>query len=254
MTSDELNGGALMRAASTGDCLPQATDSRNIALMSEPRALAPAQLEERRLIHRDASSRLQSDTFREIRTRLLGMAGPGNFVTLVAAVSPRSGASFVARNLAAAFALDETKTSLLVDCNLRYPAQHQALAVEPAHGGLAQYLEDPARGVAPMIYATGVPRMRLIPVGGTRENSGESLSGATMHQLVQQLQQRYHDRYLVLDGPAVHGSPDARILADLADLVVLVAGYGHDTPAAITQAATQFAPEKFAGVIFNQVP
>ena len=44
------------------------------------------------------------------------------------------------------------------------------------------------------------------------------------------------------------GSPDARILADLADFVVLVAGYGRDTPSTIAQAAANFDPAKFAGV------
>lgn len=258
MTSGDLPGSALTRAANpragNGSQLPQAPDSRSIVRMAEPQALSPQQLQERRLIHSAPSSRVQSDTFREIRTRLLGMAGPGNFITLVAAVSPRSGASFVARNLAAAFALEESRTSLLIDCNLRYPAQQQALAVDAAHGGLAEYLEAPERGVAPMIYATGVPRLRLIPAGGARESSGEAFSSTPMRHLLEELQHRYLDRYLFLDGPAVNGSPDARILADLADFVVLVAGYGRDTPAAITQAAIHFPPEKFAGVVFNQVP
>ena len=47
-------------------------------------------------------------------------------------------------------------------------------------------------------------------------------------------------------------TPDARILADLADVVVLVAGYARDTPATIAQAASNFDPRKFAGVIFNE--
>ena len=36
------------------------------------------------------------------------------------------------------------------------------------------------------------------------------------------------------------------------DVVVLVAGYGRDTPAAIAQAAANFDPKKFAGVVFNE--
>lgn len=234
--------------------LPQTVPSSTIARMTEPRALVPQQLEQRRLIHREAGGRAQSDTFREIRTRLLGMGGGRNFTTLVAAVSPRSGASFVARNLAAAFAFDEARTSLLIDCNLRYPEQHRALGVEPADGGLIDYLEHPAQGIRSKIYATGVPRLRLIPVGGARENGGEYFSSFRMRALLGELQNRYPDRYLFLDGPAIKGSPDARILSDLADFVVVVAGYGRDTPAAISQAAAHFEPEKLAGVVFNQTP
>jgi Mrp family chromosome partitioning ATPase len=227
----------------------------SIARMVEPGGtLAPLQLEERRLIHREESVRLQSDAFRNIRTRLLGLAGEGNFVTLVVPVSPRSGGSFVARNLAAAFAFDEARTSLLLDCNLRYPEQHRALGVEVGHGGLIDYLEHPSLGIERILYHTGIPRLRLIPAGKSRENSSEYFSSSRMRTVLDSLRSRYNDRYVFLDGPAIKGSPDARILADLADFVVVVAGYGRDTPGAISTAVANFEPGKLAGVVFNQAP
>ena len=96
--------------------------------------------------------------------------------------------------------------------------------------------------------------MRLIPAGKARENSGEYFSSFRMRAVIDSLRCRYSDRYLFLDGPAVKGSPDARILSDLADFVVLVAGYGRDTPSAINQAVANFDPDKFAGVVLNHVP
>jgi Mrp family chromosome partitioning ATPase len=226
-----------------------------IARMSENEAaLAPLKLEQRRMIHREESVRKHSDAFRGIRTRLLGLAGQENFVTLVVAVSPHSGGSFVARNLAAAFAFDEARTSLLIDCNLRYPDQHKALEVEPVTGGLIDFLERPQIGIGSILYRTGVPRLRLIPAGRARENSGEYFSSFHMRSVVDSLRSRYPDRYLFLDGPAIKGSPDARILSDLADFVVVVAGYGRDTPASINQAVANFEPGKLAGVVFNQTP
>jgi protein-tyrosine kinase len=232
----------------------RAPSSHAIAGMTETGTLVPAQLERRRLIHRDESVRRQSDAFREIRTRLLGLADGQNFVTLMVAVSPRSGSSFVARNLAAAFAFDETKTSLLIDCNLRYPGQHKALGVDPASGGLIDFLEAPDRGLEPMIYQTGIPRMRLIPAGKARENRAEYFSSVPMRAALDALRNRYPDRYIFLDGPAIQGSPDARILSDVADFVVVVAGYGRDGPKAISQAAASFDPGKLAGVVFNHAP
>lgn len=225
-----------------------------IARMGERGALVPLQLESRRLIHREGSVRKQSDAFREIRTRLLELAGGQNFVTLLVSVSPRSGSSFVARNLATAFAFDETKTSLLIDCNLRYPDQHKALGVEPVDGGLIDFLEHPSRGIKPMVYHTGIPRVRLIPAGKLREYGGEYFSSFRMRAVIDSLRCRYPDRYIFLDGPAVKGSPDARILSELADYVVVVAGYGRDTPKAISQAAASFDPDKLAGVVFNHAP
>jgi len=65
---------------------------------------------------------------------------------------------------------------------------------------------------------------------------------------------RYPDRYLFLDGPPLTGSPDACILSDLADIVVVVAAYGRDSSAQINQAAASLDSNKLAGVVFNQPP
>ncbi len=225
--------------------------SRSIARMVTMRELTPAQSSDRSIIHRSDAARPEVDAFRELRTRLLS-ATDGNFVTLVAPVSRGDGGSFVARNLAAAFAFDDSKSSLLIDCDLRHPSQHSTMQVETPHGGLIDYLEDVTSDIGPMLYDTGVPRLRLLPVGRLRENGVEYFSSFRMRLLIDSMQSRYPDRYIFLDSPPVHGGPDARILADLADAVVLVAGYGHDTPAAINHAAGSFDPAKFAGVVFNQ--
>ncbi|QOY61975.1 polysaccharide biosynthesis protein [Lysobacter sp. H21R4] len=225
--------------------------SRSIARMGTSRELTPQQSTERSIIHRSDVARPEVDAFRELRTRLLATAD-GNFVTLVAPVSRGAGGSFVARNLAAAFAFDDSKSALLVDCDLRHPSQHTTMKVDIPRGGLIDYLEDLGSDIAPVLYDTGVPRLRLLPVGRLRENGVEYFSSFRMRLLIDSLRSRYPDRYLFLDSPPVNGGPDARILADLADAVVLVAGYGKDTPAAISRAAASFDPAKFAGVVFNQ--
>lgn len=238
----------------SGSLTKRESASRSIAHMLESRVLTQRQMEERRLIFREAGSRGPADAFREIRTRLFLLGGTQNFVTLVVPASPGSGGSFVARNLAAAFAFDEAKTALLIDCNLRYPSQHAALDVDVSHGGLVDFLEQPSRGVQHILYDTGIPRVRLIPAGPTRESSAEYLSSSRMRALVDLLRSRYPDRYLILDGPALKGSPDARILSDLADFIVVVAAYGRDTANAIGQATANLDPNKLAGVVFNCPP
>lgn len=230
-----------------------ATGGRSVARLREPAPLSPRALEDRQLIHAHESVRVHADAFREIRTRLLDL-GTDNFVTMVTAVSPHSGASFVARNLAAAFAFDSARSSLLIDCNVRYPSQHLALGIDPAHGGLMDFLDHPAIGVEKILYPTGIPRVRLIPAGTQREIAGEYFSSFRIRALLDSLRTRYAERYIFLDGPAVKGSPDARILADLADFVVLVVSSGRDTPAAINRAVANFDPSKLAGVVFNEKP
>ena len=239
-------------SASMGDIAYRTSAGRSIARIVEPHTLSPRNLEEKRLINREESVRKQADAFRELRTRLLAIGADRNFVTMIAPISHGCGGSFVARNLAIAFAFDEAKTALLIDCDVRHPAQHSALGVNVENGGLINYLEHPALGIEKVLYHTGIPRLRLIPAGKQREMSAEYFSSFRMRALIDSLRSRYPDRYLFIDGPAVKGSPDARILADLADFVVLVAGRARDTPATIQQAVSNFDPNKLAGVVFNE--
>ena len=227
---------------------------RSIVAGAGSHALSTRQLEDRRLIHRDESMREQADAFRELRTRLLALGGDRNFVTLVAPVRYGCGGSFVARNLAAAFAFDETKNALLIDCDARHPAQSAALRIDMSGGGLMEYLENPESDLASAIYPTGLLRLQVVPVGHTRETSGEAFSSFRMRAMIDSLRSRHPDRYLILDAPPVEGAPDARILSDLADMVVIVAGYGRVTPEAIDKAVAVFPAGKVAGVVFNERP
>lgn len=226
--------------------------NRSITRITETTALTPAQMRERSVISPTSVGQPLVDAFREVRTRLLAAANDNNIVTLIAPVSRGSGGSYVARNLAAAFAFDEAKSAVLIDCDLYRPSQHFTMRVDPFKGGLVNYLEDPATFIADMLYKTGIPRLRLVPAGTSPVRNTEYLSSFRMRLLVDSLRSRYPDRYLFLDSPPVRGAPDARILADIADVVILVAGYGRDTPDEIARAASNFDPNKFAGVVFNE--
>ena len=231
---------------------PAARQAQGIASGTAHASLSITELEERRLIHRDQSMREQANVFRELRTRLLAFGGEGNFVTLVAPIRYGCGGSFVARNLAAAFAFDETKSALLIDCDARHPEQARAMRIHATNGGLMEYLEDDSADLADMVYPSGLARLQVLPIARSREASGEALSSLRMRAMIDSLRSRQSNRYLILDAPPVEGSPDTRILSALADIVVLVAGHGAVTPVAIDKAVATFPAEKVAGVVFNQ--
>ena len=222
-----------------------------IRRMREPEPMPVAEYEARGLIRRDMRERRHADTFRDLRTQLVSRLDGRNGIILVAPVSAGCGASYVAMNLAAAFAFDESHTALLVDCNLRDPVLHARLGVDATAGGLTDFLDGEGMQVETLIRPTGVPRLRLVPAGTAREASGEYLSSYRLRGLLEHLRARYPDRYLVLDAPAINGAPDARILAQLADAAVVVAGYGMDKPAAIRNAVMTLEPTRVAGVVFN---
>jgi len=194
----------------------------------------------------------QLDAFRELRTRLLAKAesaGLRKFTVLVVPVSKGSGASFIARNLAAAFTLQEYQRAVLIDCNLRNPTQHLAFELLDSADGLFDYLDNNRTRADHLLHRTDLAGLYLIPAGRPSSTAREYFSSSAMQTLLAWL--RTSPCFLVLDGPPAKGSPDARILSELANLVVLVAGYGRDTVKEITRSAALFAPAKFAGVVFN---
>jgi len=223
--------------------------SKALTIRTEARLSVPIETD---VLSMDMAAIEQLDAFREVRTRLIAMGnaqGRNFFTTLVVGITGSCGASFVARNLAGAFTLQEERVAMLVDCNLRNPTQHKVLGVQADDGGLFDYLERPFAAVERLAHPTPIPGLHLIPAGQPSEMPREYFSSQHMRMLMNALAQA--PCYVFLDGPAVKGSPDARILAELVDFVVLVVGYASATPDEIGQAVKLFDPAKFAGVVFN---
>ncbi|SFR40330.1 exopolysaccharide/PEP-CTERM locus tyrosine autokinase [Marinobacter gudaonensis] len=224
--------------------------SKQIVRMQEPRRLTPDDLEERRIIYPESPNRALVNKFRDLRTKLLELSGGNNFTMVVSGAGEGAGSSFVALNLAAAFAFDQSKTALIIDCNLREPSLHSVLDIIPDQG-LTDFLDDPDYDIARILYPTGIPRLRLIPAGSRRETPSEFFTSFRMKQFIQAVRKRYPDRFIVLDTAPISDSPDARILTELCDYGLLVIPHGKITPAAAEQAATAFNPDKFVGAIIN---
>lgn len=224
--------------------------SKQIVRMQEPRTLTSDDLDERRIIYPDSPNRDLVNRFRSLRTKLLEKSGGNNFTMVVSGASESAGASFIALNLAAAFAFDEAKTALIIDCNLRDPALHSTLDIVP-ESGLTDFLEDPDYDIARILYPTGIPRLRLIPAGSRRETPSEFFTSFRMKQFIQAIRRRYPDRFIVLDTAPISDSPDARILTELCDYTLLVVPHGKITPGTVEELAMSFNQEKFAGTIIN---
>ncbi|HEY9120778.1 MAG TPA: polysaccharide biosynthesis protein [Marinobacter sp.] len=224
--------------------------SKQIVRMQEPRKLTRDDLDERRIIYPESSNRQLVNRFRDLRTRLLEASGGNNFPLVVSGATSGAGSSFVALNLAAAFAFDQAKTAVIIDCNLRQPTLHSTLDIVPEHG-LTDFLDDPDYDIARILYPTGIPRLRLIPAGSRREIPAEFFTSFRMKQFIQAVRRRYPDRFIILDTAPISESPDARILSELCDYAMLVVPHGKVTPGMAEEAAVAFHPEKFVGAVIN---
>lgn len=193
------------------------------------------------------------NSLRELRTSVLQRLDPEKRIIMVTAATEGGGASFVARNLAAAIALDEGKTALIIDCNLKNP-DISRLAECKSNPGLRGYLKDTSKNPEDIICRTGVARLRIIPAGNELEEVHEFFTSLRLRQLLIELKVRYPERYIVLDAPSIASDADARILVEACDQVALVVPFGKSTMAQVVQSAKQIGKDKFLGLIFNNKP
>lgn len=226
---------------------------QEIARMAEPIKRKESELEERKIIAPDMNDARVANAFRQLRTRLLEKSGGKSSTVLITSVGAHHGTSFISLNLAVAFSFDESKTALLIDCNLASPA-FDDLAYPARFPGLSDYFETAGLRVEELIHPTGIQRLRLIPAGEPGETATEHFTSTKMRQLLDSIKQRYLDRFIFIDAPPVLDAADTRILAEQCDYVLLVVPYGKVVESHVQAAVKAIGPEKLAGVIFNNEP
>jgi len=233
-----------------------ASSPKTIAQMQDPRLFSKAQLEYLKIIHPQSDNRKLVDTFRELRTRLMALRNNQNFTVMVTSVAPEGGGSFVATNLAASIAFEDSKTSMLLDCNLRDPHLHKLLQLARLDNGkgLTDFLVNPTIGIETVVRPSGIPRMRMVPVGSLTESSTEYFSSQNMHGFFNEVSRRYRDRYVIVDAPSIASSADAKILAQLVDYIILVVPYGKVTASQIAKACGDIDQNKLIGTVLNNEP
>lgn len=222
----------------------------SIRLMGEVDQFSEDELEKLKVINTRKHNVQTLNIFRGLRTQLLHKSNKSNFVCMVSSICPSGGASFVAVNLASIFALDKLKTSMVIDANLYSPSLDDLILGE-ASAGLTDYLSGGDLQIKDVVYATGIPRMRAIPIGGNSEGAAEYFSSEKMNEFISEVKERYSDRFIFIDGPPVLESSEARILTDIADMVVLVVPHGRVTMAQIESSIQVIGNDKLVGLIYN---
>lgn len=228
---------------------------RSVARASGEEQLLPSTtLEQRGLIHASVRGSRQMDRVRELRTNVLTRSALKTPVLMVTGVGRGCGASYLARNLAASIALDEERTALLIECDHRDAKLARDFNLPDDAPGLLDLFSNGIGDLSAVIYPSGMERLRIIPAGHGLRHGPEHFASVRMRSLISEIRDRYDDRYVVIDAPPVLGAPDARILAEYADLIILVVGEGRHRPEVIRRAADTLPRDRFAGVAFNHLP
>ncbi len=160
-----------------------------------------------------------SEAYRRLRTNLEFASLTGKIETLVVtSPGPDEGKSTTLANLAVVTA-QAGKRVILVDADLRRPAQHLIFGVSNEQG-LTNLMIDPALVQAPPLVATGVEGLWLLLSGPLPPNPAELLASPQMERIIEALKERAD--LVLFDAPPVIAVTDAAILAAKTDGVLLV--------------------------------
>lgn len=227
---------------------------KSLAKMEELDLLSPDELTARKIISSKSADSSVGNAFRELRGKILKEFGDEGLVISVISIEPDGGSSFVAINLAAAIAFDESKSSLVIDCNIDRQSPSQSLNESRAAIGLSDYLENDDIEAADIIMPTGIKRVRYVPVGSIYGNAAENYSSIKFQQFIDTASSRYDNRYVILDTPPILESADTSILVGLSDAVILVIPYGKVSSKQMEDALDVIGKEQIMGVVMNNEP
>ncbi|MCP4322556.1 MAG: AAA family ATPase [Psychromonas sp.] len=221
-----------------------------IKRMAETSLLSPKELDNNKIIYPGIDDANTLNAYRELRTNLLKATDNKNFICMVTSIRSGAGTSHVAMNLAASIALDQKKTALIIDCNIYAPKIASYLKTPPSLG-LTNFLEDDTDAITDIIYSSGIPRVRIIPVGNNVINAAENFSSEHMESFMRSVKERYPDRFIILDTPPIGLYAESQILASICDIAVLVIAYSKSNSAQIQAGIDTIGKDKLAGLIFN---
>lgn len=193
----------------------------------------------------------EAEAYKFLRTQIHQRTEENGWNTfMITSIRAGEGKTTTAINLALAFAREYSQTVLLVDCDLRAQKIHDYLGVE-SDGGLGDYLMSD-RPLNDLMIRPGIDKFSLISGGKTIPDSTELLGSPKMKALVAEMKERYPERYVFLDVPALLERADALTFAPQVDGIIVVVEAGRTASQDIKKAMGMLPPEKFLGFVLNR--
>ena len=192
-----------------------------------------------------------TEAYKIVRTNIIfSLAADDHKTFVVSSANEREGKSTTSANLAITLAQTSARV-LLIDADLRKPAQHKVFQVDNSHG-LSRFLVG-LESLADALYTNVEPKLDLLTAGPTPPNPSELLGSKNMGILLEKLEEHYD--YIVVDSPPVNVVTDALVVSAKTAGVVLAAKYCETTYDDIKKAidAVKFANSNVLGVIFTSM-
>jgi capsular exopolysaccharide synthesis family protein len=193
----------------------------------------------------------RTESYRQLRTQILRKLRENSWRTL-AVTSPNSkaGKSLTALNLAISLSLEVNQTVMLVDLDLRSSSLLQKLGVD-AEYGLIDVLEGRVE-LNQALINPGFERLVVLP-NGAQNHRSELLSSPQMGKLLSDIVNRYQDRLIIFDLPALLDDDDALVFAPYADALLLVVEDGVSKRSELERCKQLLEGTQLIGTVLNKV-
>lgn len=193
----------------------------------------------------------EAEYYKILRTNIQQRARENNWNTImITSAHPGEGKTLTSINLAITFAKELNHTVLLVDCDLKRQDIHRYLNFSFEYGIVDYLVED--LPLKDLIIWPGIDKLSLISGGKTIANSAELLGSPKMKTLVQEIKNRYDDRYIIFDVPPVLSGADTIAFSQLVDCILLVVEEGRTSIKEIEKVLEMIPNEKILGFALNR--
>jgi len=191
------------------------------------------------------------DSYKILRAQVTQLTKQeGKNTIMVTSAREGEGKTLTAINFALSLAMEFDQTVLLVDCDLKKQSVHKVLGVESMHG-LSDYLISGA-DLSELILWPGIEKFTFVSGGRPLHDSSELLGSPRMKELMAEMKNRYPERYIVFDVPAVLTGADALAFAPLVDGILLVVEAGKTSIHDVNEAISLLPKEKILGLVLNK--
>lgn len=226
-----------------------ATASSELRAVGVPlaRIVSRELVDSREILFRGTAVSPAAERFRRLKAILSREPSGGPQVIVVTSAIPGDGKSFVAMNLALAFAADASGTTLLIDADLRRPALDRYIAPAPTLG-LSDLLEERVSLEHTVLHLKD-STLELLPAGSRSHEPAELLSSGACRELFTLLRTKYEK--IIVDTPPALPFTDADIIGRNADGALLVVRQGATPRAHCHRAVGMLSSVRVLGAVLN---
>jgi capsular exopolysaccharide synthesis family protein len=166
---------------------------------------------------------------------------------LVTSALPGEGKTFVALNLALAIARQQERHALVIDADLRASRLHVRLGA-PSAPGLSDYLNRQADEYS-VIQTDPKVELFLVPAGRPVHNPSELLGNGLFKDFLHGMSPIFD--WVIVDAPPVLAVPDAGIVAEFCEGVIVVVRAGQTSHDLVKTTLQEFRGNNLLGVVLN---